>query len=424
MTPTPSERLHALDALRAVAMLLGVALHAAIAYMTFVWELWPADDPSSSPVFDILFWLIHDFRMQIFFVMAGFFACLLLSRESWRGFMRHRLSRIGLPLLLGMVTIVPLCHLVWIWGLNLRAPVDDQVPFVTALIGWYASQPIIDQLRPWHLWFLENLLVFYAVAMLWQACARWRPIAWIGHALTSAWAWCVRFGLAAPVLAGVTLPLLFVQTAPMVDTQEGAFPPLRILAYYLVFFAAGWMIFRRRDVLGALARPWQWVPLCIVGLVTGMIAMSMLPTFAETPVLSRVVSAIATATLVLGITGLFLRLFQRPSRVMRYISDSAYWVYLIHLPLVVALNILVMPLPIGAFAKFALVMLISTTIMYLSYQYLVRYTWIGVMLNGPRLRQQRHQASMAPPVLAGSGASAASAAPASPHLPPGTPATR
>lgn len=49
-SPAHSERLHALDALRAIAMLLGIALHATLAYWPDVFPLWAADDPASSAV--------------------------------------------------------------------------------------------------------------------------------------------------------------------------------------------------------------------------------------------------------------------------------------------------------------------------------------------------------------------------------------
>jgi len=388
-----NERLHALDALRAVAMLLGVAGHAMVPYMTEVVALWPANDTSSSALFDVLFSLIRFGRMPIFFMIAGFFACMLLARYSWHEFMRHRLSRIGLPLLLGMVTIVPLCNLISIWGLRTqRAPIEDPWSFFLSFMDWYTSQPVLHFLKPWHLWFLEYLLVFYTAAMFWIAIATWRPLAWLGHSITGAWAWCLRFGVAAPVLALVTFPLLFLQYGPYVDGAGGPFPSPRILAFYAIFFAAGWMLYRRRDVLPALTRHWIWIPLVIIGVVAGVITFSMFPTFTEMPALSRLVSAITTAALVLGITGAFLCLYQRPNRVMRYISDSAYWVYLIHLPLVIAIAVLLQPFHLTAYAKFALVMLISTPIMYLSYQLMVRYTWIGVMLNGPRLRWRKLEA--------------------------------
>src|SRR5919205_3075311 len=82
------QRLHALDALRAVAMLLGLVLHAAIPFMRgqvagaipFMDEnlaRWPAWDQEAGGGFDLLVFLIHAFRMSAFFILAGFFAHLL-----------------------------------------------------------------------------------------------------------------------------------------------------------------------------------------------------------------------------------------------------------------------------------------------------------------------------------------------------------
>ena len=73
------ERLHALDHLRAVAMLLGIALHAGISFMTLPFP-WAARDVSRHWSFDPVIGLIHGFRMQLFFFIAGFFA--LYSGET------------------------------------------------------------------------------------------------------------------------------------------------------------------------------------------------------------------------------------------------------------------------------------------------------------------------------------------------------
>ena len=70
------ERLHALDNLRAVAMLLGIVLHAALSFMTLPIP-WIARDVSRNFGFDVLAGFIHGFRMQLFFFLAGFFGHLL-----------------------------------------------------------------------------------------------------------------------------------------------------------------------------------------------------------------------------------------------------------------------------------------------------------------------------------------------------------
>ena len=91
-----------------------------------------------------------------------------------------------------------------------------------------------------------------------------RPMARVGEIITNAWIWCVRHALAVPVLAIATFPLLFLQDGAGVDTQSGPIPDLTIIAYYLVFFAGGWMLYRRREHLNAIARLWMisaaWSP--------------------------------------------------------------------------------------------------------------------------------------------------------------------
>ena len=93
-----------LDALRAVAMLLGIVLHAS---MSFIPSFWVVTDRQQNPGFGIVFSTIHGFRMPLFFVMSGFFSAMLLHRRGRRALVKHRFFRVFLPLLLGMVTIVP-----------------------------------------------------------------------------------------------------------------------------------------------------------------------------------------------------------------------------------------------------------------------------------------------------------------------------
>ena len=109
-TETPAfARRSDLDALRAGAMLMGIVLHASLSFFP---SLWIVTDRRQEPGFGILFSAIHGFRMPLFFVMSGFFSAMLLHRRGCKSLVLHRFKRVFLPLLLGMVTIVPLT--VWI----------------------------------------------------------------------------------------------------------------------------------------------------------------------------------------------------------------------------------------------------------------------------------------------------------------------
>ena len=78
------ERLHGLDALRGAALLLGVVLHGALSF--FPTQIWIVGDDQRSVWAGGLFFVIHLFRMTTFFVSAGLFAHLMLSRLGVAGF--------------------------------------------------------------------------------------------------------------------------------------------------------------------------------------------------------------------------------------------------------------------------------------------------------------------------------------------------
>lgn len=107
--PPRDPRRHDLDALRAFAMLLGIILHAALAFMFVPWVV---QDRYQSEWYGVLVASIHAFRMPVFFMLSGFFTTMLWRKRGLSGLIRHRAKRILLPLLLGMCTVVPL-----MWGM-------------------------------------------------------------------------------------------------------------------------------------------------------------------------------------------------------------------------------------------------------------------------------------------------------------------
>jgi len=81
---TDNRRYYGLDALRGGMMLLGVVLHSAEFYISRPLPQmvgFPLDR-NSSYLFDLVFHFIHSFRMPLFFVLAGFFAALLVEKRG------------------------------------------------------------------------------------------------------------------------------------------------------------------------------------------------------------------------------------------------------------------------------------------------------------------------------------------------------
>jgi hypothetical protein len=181
-------RYYGLDALRGVMMMLGIVLHSAALHMTApVLEI--SIDPATSPIFLIVVLFIHNFRMPLFFVLAGFFASLLVKKYELRGALVNRAKRVLGPLLLGMITILPLMGVfaisygasvrfgewqflaTWEQLLTLESEIAEQLQILGTKTG--LDVPEGNELSPGHLWFLYYLLYFYLAIPVCRAAVNW-----------------------------------------------------------------------------------------------------------------------------------------------------------------------------------------------------------------------------------------------------------
>ncbi len=107
-------RRHDLDALRAFAMLLGIALHAAMSFGP-PWGR-PPHDVNTSPWFGTFITIVHGFRLQLFFLVSGFFTMMLWRRRGVLGLLKQRSVRILVPCLLGVYMLGPINGCVYPWA--------------------------------------------------------------------------------------------------------------------------------------------------------------------------------------------------------------------------------------------------------------------------------------------------------------------
>ena len=156
------QRLHALDAVRGFALLLGVAFHAALSFMPG-WPpgIWAMVDNSPSPFLADAAFVAHIFRMSLFFLLAGFYARLLHQRLGTGGFWKNRLLRIAVPLVAGWALLYPL--VMWVWIAGVSKSFGGNPPAMPEMPKTFGTFPLA------HLWFLYQLLQLYAVTLLVRA---------------------------------------------------------------------------------------------------------------------------------------------------------------------------------------------------------------------------------------------------------------
>ena len=173
------------------------------------------------------------------------------------------------------------------------------------------------------------------------------------------------------------LPLCLMGEILGPDTYTGILPPPHLLFYYMIFFSFGLIYFDLNDSAYKLTRFWYiMLPLALFIIFPAEIV------FKDNLPLNLLLQTLLIWNMVFGMMGMFHALIQKENIIIRYLSDSSYWIYIIHLPLVLVLQFLVREWPINALLKFLLINIATITLLLVSYHLLVRSTWIGWLLNG------------------------------------------
>ena len=370
-------RRHGLDALRAFAMLLGVGLHAAL---TFFPTVWPVQDRTAGyhGPWEEMFFAVHGFRMPAFFLLSGFFTAMLWRRRGLPALIRHRLRRVALPLALAMVTVGPAMD--WVVARALGSEAKD--------LSLHKLLPRLGEFH--HLWFLWMLLWllggFLVVAFVADRVCAQAPGG--DGAAQPAWPRWVMW-LLIPLTLLPQLGMAGGGAYPMFgpDTNTGLLPSVHLLAYYAAFFAYGALAYGRRDRTGALladtlGRRWRAVlPVSVLVVLPAGLAVTFLPEVRSWAA-SQVLQVLYAWGMCLGLIGLFRVVLTRERPSVRYLADASYWIYLVHLPLVIGAQIVIRDWALPSGIKFLLITGGVTAVLLLSYQAFVRYTPIGTLLNG------------------------------------------
>jgi peptidoglycan/LPS O-acetylase OafA/YrhL len=388
-------RLHALDAVRGGALLLGVAFHASLSFLPGP-QIWVVRD-AAEPLVGGFFVVSHMFRMTLFFVIAGFFGRMLLERRGTAGFVRDRGKRIVLPLLVFWPLVLAGIIATFVWGaaaMNGGVMPTNQPP---------PPPPTAATFPLTHLWFLYMVTLFYLAALVLRGIARLIDRkGWIAARIADpALAGAIGFGAATVLLAVPGFAVLanmpgWMPTVGIPTPDMGLIPNTAALAAYATAFFTGWMLHRQPALLTQIAARWA---LHLIGavLLTGWLLWDRAgtPFFApEVDPAQRALLAgaymIASWSWTLGLLGAALRFLDVERRWVRYLADSSYWVYLVHLPVVMALQVLVFPIALPGLVKFAIVVAGASLILIASYHLLVRRSFVGRWLNGrsnPRTRE-------------------------------------
>ena len=354
-------RRYDIDWLRIFAVLLLIPFHSALIFVMDPNSIMYVKDTVSSPFLDTMASVIHQFHMPLFFVLAGMASYMALGFRSAGKYLKERVLRLLVPAVFGIATLIPaMTYLTQLSQGKTLSFIDHYLGFFrlngSDLAGYNGT------LTPAHLWFILFLFVFSLIGLplfLWLR----KPLEKGGGRF---------FGKPfALLLWGIPLTL-----AAGLDILGDKNP----IVYFLFFFL-GFVIMTGEGYQKAIHRDWvYYLPLAALFEVL----RHLLPDYPDGTALWAVKGLMETTNrliMVLALLGLGYRFLNRSGKAQKYLTEAAFPVYLLHLPVATLVAFFVIRMQAGVAVKYILIITTATLLSFLLYDLFRRVGFLRFLLG-------------------------------------------
>jgi peptidoglycan/LPS O-acetylase OafA/YrhL len=366
-------RLFFIDHLRAALVMLVVLHHLALVYGGIPpFYYYEPPDPTTDVLAGLVFFAFVLFNqawfMGAFFLIAGYFTPGSFDRKGPGSFLKDRLLRLGIPLILFIFVLSPIS---WIGMWQMPASLGGITDPLTWQSFWQLYPRFIG-IGP--LWFVAMLLIFSFGYAGWRLLTRNRTSTSNSKSSTPGYLGIGIFVLALALVSYLVRIIVPIGRSVNLFVYFLSFPTIAYLPQYLSFFIVGTIASRNnwfRTVPGSMG---------VVGFVAALVATILLFSIAYISLLTWIErgaqqlppfgygtwqSAVYTlwdsifaVGMVLGLIPLFRRFFNGDSRFGRFLSQHSYTVYVFHIPIVVLLAVALRGIELAALLKFGMMAVI------------------------------------------------------------------
>jgi peptidoglycan/LPS O-acetylase OafA/YrhL len=340
-TPLVARR-HEVDALRVLAVLLLIVFHTGMVFTAF--DTWHIQNAARSDVVGEMNSFINQWHMPLFFFLAGMSAWYALQRRSASEFRRERLKRLFVPLVFGMLVIIPpqvFIERISTSVVTRRSPID----FTGTFLEWYphtfeCCYP--DANLSWHhLWFLLYLFVYSVLLvglLTWLLRDGENQRLRITGFLTRGW----NLLLIPALYLGLVEALL----RPSFPNDQNLVTDLANHANYPVVFFLGYLLVSDPRVDAVVARVWMWA------LTLGLVVIA-LPDISDRA--DPATRGIAEWLVLVGLVGLGRRFMDRPVGWIERFSSISLPFYIWHQTVIVVVAYFVVKWDAAILPKFLVI---------------------------------------------------------------------
>jgi len=361
------ERSQALDWARLIAVLLLIPFHAAAVFYTGELGVFYVVNPQKSAALAGLVQFLYQWHMPLLFFLAGSACWHSLQLRSPARYLRERLRRLLVPLLVGILLLVP--PQVYLHELQATGANQNYLQFYPHFF---------DGIRPvghfeWaHLWFLAYLLVISLLCL--------PVLLWLQHdrshgrlSLLMSWpvSWSSLLLLALPLMLSEAL------LRPGWPGFQNVYDDWANLTLYLLYFFYGYLFCCQPGFLLVLDKQ-RWTILslavpCMASVVWLGLSPSMPPSgYSMAFILVQAFRGFNSWIAVLAALALARRFLIAPHPILRYGRGAALPLYLVHQPLLVVVAWFVVPLELGITAKFLIICILSLLLSFAVYEGIIR----------------------------------------------------